>query len=1287
MPDRPHNPKAPPTSALVTDESSSFGFLRAAAHVPRIASAPRRALQPNDIFAQHYRVIQQLGQGGMGSVYRALDLRHTREVALKVVQAPNAGAVMSLRRETRALFELKHPHIVRLLEHGLTPEGLPWYTMALIEGHSLRRRMAYRMAHTEPLETPPWWTDAWDVTVSALMERESPTSRPTSSAPQTSDTTSLSTSDVEMLKLMVQLCHVLAYLHGEGLVHRDVKPENLMVQETEAGSHLVLVDFGLASPFGRGVGRERLDLVAARGGTASYMAPEQLTDPHRVDARADLYALGCMLFEILTGQRPYEAMQLDQLLDMHRHAPTPSIKALRPALPLALDDLVRHLMHANPTQRPAYALDVARRLEAFIPADTRARLPTHPLPPARTYLYRPTLIGRVDAIASLEGELRGLAAERSPTHRLCLLSGESGIGKSRLAFEVLQRAEIWGVEVMTGACRAPDLGPPDALHPLRASLQRMADQCRAGQRPASVVLEDGDAATLAPYEAALASLLGDQPPTSRHETSPRAARLRAQLALCRVFERAARHHPLLLILDDVQWADPLTLGWLGMLSRRTPDDIPLWILATCRSEAHDVRSSLESQPYVMPLGLERLSEAGIEAMVRSMLALSEVPTDIRHILFEHCEGNPLFVAEYLRTAVHAGLLQRDSQGHWALQRAAEDAWQHLELPTEIGALVQHRLRTLSGDAAHLAGVASLIGRHIDAEVLEKSAHHVITTPSTDNDPLAAVDTLLRAHILEWTHDGTLSFVHGKIREAIRRDVWERLGPNARIQGHRAIAQAMHRHPNAEAMLGDCARHWDAAGDATQARPCYLAAAEHAKDAVDFHDANVYYTRFFELQPDLTHEHVEARLSFAKILGSISELQRALTQAERGLEEARDLRREHPTLRSHSLEGRALIRLAHELHMLGHMDRALEVTREAEPHFKAANDIEGLGMCGSFLGHCYCDLGRLKEAEPPLRDALEHFRRAQVEDPVGPVLTTLALVFSRRNDHDGAEHLYKEALQHARMLGRRDREARVLGDFAGNMLNQGRPAEAIVLYEAALACHRALGNPLGESVALSDMAIVYQELGDFDRALSHYQHSLVIRRETGVLHAQAITLKNIGTVYFETGQLDAARGHLEDALAIFRHRKSRFFEGVTTTHLADVELAAGNLERCDQLLDLSIPIHQEVEHKAFEGYARLLRAAVHRRRNQLDDAERALAHGESIIEALSMPYYRALALGHRGHFELASGRSAATQLSALRPIVHDLSAAPASELGQTLARLERAEDAFQRGEPLRAGEAP
>ncbi|MFN7971923.1 MAG: serine/threonine-protein kinase [Acidobacteriota bacterium] len=417
-----------------------------------------------------FTLVRLLGAGGMGTVWEATD-DAGRRVAVKTVKVADPRLLESIRREIRVLSELVHPGIVRILADGIHDEA-PWYAMPLLPGTTLSAHIR-AAASTRPVVPGEgdWWTSRLPLPIPSTEVL--PRSAAADSPGRDCDPRPAAGGDLASTAFLVrQLCGPLAYMHGEGLVHRDLKPANVLIGP---GDVPVIIDFGLMTRFAGARSREDMDALVS-GGTAGYVAPEQLRG-ETVDARADLYALGCLFYELLTGTRPFEGHPSAVIWQHLTVEPAPPSHRAG-GVPPEIDDLVMRLLAKDPRNRIGYAEIVDRRLERFTNGAVVA--PTR----SRPYLYRAGLQGRDEplAFAGRPHRPRTRAARRlHPRLRRERRRKDtpSRRGPARRRREASSRPPAApGPPVsllLDGQCSPGGAWP---LEPMQRSLQLLADRCR-----------------------------------------------------------------------------------------------------------------------------------------------------------------------------------------------------------------------------------------------------------------------------------------------------------------------------------------------------------------------------------------------------------------------------------------------------------------------------------------------------------------------------------------------------------------------------------------------------------------------------------------------------------------------------------------------------------------------------------------------------------------------------------------------------------------------------------------
>ena len=287
--------------------------------------------------ADRYRLERPLGEGGMAIVYAAEDLRHRRQVAVKMLRPELCASLGADRflREIEIVAGLRHPHILPLYDSG-EADGLLYYVMPLVEGETLRARID--------------------------RERQLPID--------------------DALRYAREVADALAYAHARGVVHRDIKPENILIE----ADHAVVADFGIAKAVAAAGHRTALTKTGTSIGTPAYMSPEQAAGDADLDGRSDLYSLACVLYEMLAGQTPFTGVTTESLFRQHLVVPPPPVTQYRPAVPPAVSDALMRALAKSPADR----FNPVGQFSAALaqPTHTSPSAPTVPIAAARRPLRR-----------------------------------------------------------------------------------------------------------------------------------------------------------------------------------------------------------------------------------------------------------------------------------------------------------------------------------------------------------------------------------------------------------------------------------------------------------------------------------------------------------------------------------------------------------------------------------------------------------------------------------------------------------------------------------------------------------------------------------------------------------------------------------------------------------------------------------------------------------------------------------------------------------------------------------
>ncbi|MCW2586847.1 MAG: hypothetical protein JWN55_2363, partial [Frankiales bacterium] len=724
-------------------------------------------------FAGRYALGPALKRGNGVDTYLAVDTLTGTDVVLKSIEPRviHAAARLRFEHETHVLGQLTETGMTGLYDAG-TAEGRLYLVQPYVPGETLETRLTQG-----PL--------------------------PLRSA----------------LRIAIDIASALDAAHSAGVCHRDVKPANVIV-DGEGPQTVTLIDFGFArSPWLDESIRD--DLV----GTVRYLAPEAaglLAVP--ADERSDLYAVGVLLFECLVGRPPFPGPSVGDLLRQHLSMPAPELRDLGLDVPRALDAILQRLLRKEPAERyqsaAALAFDLTALMTALDRGDAEPRLVIGRRDQRRS-LTDPAFVGRDAELAGLRSFVAGLSRGAGG---LVLLEADSGGGKSRLLTETALQAGAAGVTVLHGQTVAQAAQRPFAL--LHGVAQDLATLI-AGDPS----VRDGLIARLGVSAGAAARALPSLAPALELEldedTGPEQfGEQRSVAALHQLLDSlASPERPILLVLDDCQWADRLTLRLLAEVFSSDGTPPPhLGVVAAFRSEEVAEDHPLRDLPEARSVVLGPLPPTAMAQLAESMAG--PLPQKAVSTVVRLAEGSPFMGAAVLRGLVECGALVSGAQG-WHVD---DEALRDVQTARRSAALLVRRLELLSGEALQVLSVGAVLGKEFDI------ATAVALAGAAEDAPTILEEA--RSRRLLWVDErsGRCSFFHDKIREALL----ERLDAETRRGLHGQAADDLLARGVDTREVFDLAYHLDAAGRHAAALPHALRAAALARAQHGLESAVAHY---------------------------------------------------------------------------------------------------------------------------------------------------------------------------------------------------------------------------------------------------------------------------------------------------------------------------------------------------------------------------------------------------------------------------------------------------------------
>jgi class 3 adenylate cyclase len=697
---------------------------------PSAEPTPRTPALPESLGGGRYRVQRFLGEGTRKRVYLARDTRLESDVAVAVIKLEglDAEALVRVRREAQSMGRLRdHPHVVAVFDIATdTPE--PIIVSQLMEGGAVSDLLAETEGHRLPIE--------------------------------------------RAVAIARDVCLGLDHAHRHDIVHRDLKPGNVWL-DRNGGARLG--DFGLALA----LHQSRLTQEGALVGTAAYMAPEQAVGGGS-DARSDLYAVGALLYEMVTGRPPFLGDDTVAVISQHINTEPIAPRWHNPDVPASLEVLIQTLLAKDPAERPANAGDVAEalaRIELHAPTSD-APTPREPSGPRASW---GRFVGRQQEMDQLKAALDAALSGRGG---LVMLVGEPGIGKTRLAEEFAVHARLRGAQVLSGRSYEGAVEVP--YYPFIEAFRQYVST----REDEALRSELGEAAP------DLADLVSEV--RQRFPDLPKASPIQGESDRLRLFEsatsfltNAAHTAPIVLLLDDLHWMDNPSLMMLRNLARRLAGE-RLLVIGTYRDvdldRTHPLAEALETlrrEPVYQRVLMRGLPQDDVFALL-SALAEDDADTaslEGRHNLAEalsrETEGNPFFIGEVITHLVEEGRLVKED-GRW---RARVDSGADLGIPEGVREVVGRRLSRLSDTAAEMLGLASAMPAGFTWEVIRA------VSDASEAALLDALDETLVARLLRERKDArgaVYEFQHALIRQTL----YEELSAPRRVLLHRRIGEQL-----------------------------------------------------------------------------------------------------------------------------------------------------------------------------------------------------------------------------------------------------------------------------------------------------------------------------------------------------------------------------------------------------------------------------------------------------------------------------------------------------------------
>ena len=797
-----------PGERFCGDCGKSLELAAESTSTPAPAPMPSAAL-PTSFADGRYQVRSFLGEGGRKKVYLAHDEKLDRDVAVAVIKTEGLddAGLSRVKREAQAMGKLgDHPNIVTVFDIGDDPSAgsgqasQPYIVSQYMGGGDLDKMLS---------KTP---------------DRR--------------------LSIAEAMRIAQQVQQGLAHAHERSIIHRDLKPQNIWL--TEDGTAKI-GDFGLAVA----LDQSRLTMEGMMIGTVAYMPPEQALG-RQPDARSDLYSLGCVTYEMVTGRPPFLGDDPVAIISQHINTAPVAPSWHNPEVPRALESLIMRLLAKDPAERPASAMEIPQALQAIMnTASTSTPVAADSGVNPLDRLAGGIFVGREKEMDELRA---GLEDSLSGRGRLMMLVGEPGIGKTRTSEEFATYAGLRNAQVVWGRCYEGEGAP--AYWPWVQAIRSYVHE----KEPNELMSEMGPgAADIAQVVSEVKERLPGLPAPPTLE--PDQARFRLFDSITTFLKNASLKKPMVLVLDDLHWGDKPSLLLLQFLARELRGSRIL-VLGTYRDvelrRAHPLSQTLGElgrEGLSHRITLRGLTEQDVARFVEITSGV-QPPKPLVEAVYRETEGNPFFVNEVVRLLVSDGRLEHaDSVSSWSVT-----------IPQGVREVVGRRLDHLSEECNRVLTIGAVIGREFDLKTVEKVLAQADEGRMTGDRLVEVLEEAVAARVITEVPNkvDNFSFSHALIRETL----YEELSTARRVRLHSQIADVL-EELDAEGYLPQLAYHFSEAaqgGDVEKAVSYATRAAERALGLTAYEEAAGHFERALQVMEMGGSASDEARCDLLIALG-------------------------------------------------------------------------------------------------------------------------------------------------------------------------------------------------------------------------------------------------------------------------------------------------------------------------------------------------------------------------------------------------------------------------------------
>ncbi|HEX2832222.1 MAG TPA: sigma 54-interacting transcriptional regulator [Thermoanaerobaculia bacterium] len=992
----------------------------------------------------------------------------------------------------------------------------------------------------------------------------------------------------QLYDVILQIAAGLHHIHHLGIVHLDLKPSNILVSDDGKAK---IMDFGLAIE-----SRQVFDRKIR--GTLQYMAPEVLRQD-RIDSRADLYGLGMTLYETVTGALPGYGRAPIEVIRMHLDEEIRPPSSINPRVPEPLERIIMKLLEKDPRHRFANS---AALLQAVADAAGKSAPPAELLV-GRGELFAAPLIGRkneVQQIMSLIGEARDGHGNG------VILAGAEGMGKSRIVRDVTLRAQLDGARVFCGRC-------PVNRKTIYAPFFEIFRQMVAAVNPNADVAEE-----IRRFLRPMVASAGPETSPPQHGQKYRLYNRIVQsmqdiYGFLSVGSETAGS-PLILVIEDLQWADPSTAELFSFLIGEAKQN-KLLVIGTLTLETGGEAAIESSSPNLASweqraregsfpiVRVETLNEALVLEHLQALLGQATIPEDFARWMLWESAGSPLHIRRIVDYLIAHDYLQWSPKG-WTVDMPRVHS---LRIPGGSAAILSEKVETLSAEPRALLDIAAVVGETMDLDLLTKVAELPVETVYN------AVRELVQKNLVDESSDGrTIHFPQIHLRDAIYNGMPER----RRTEVHQRVGEALEPAANdgLTQLIGQVAYHFARANDIERGTRYSIEAGDLATRSLAHEEASEFYRAALELM-DLggveEARKAEVREKLADAYYRRDDYRGAMHAYQFLL---KSIQARHPDHEGNLDIARVMKKIGKVLARRGDQDAAMTYYQSALVIFErlgATVDVAEMLNRLAWLYRMRDDLDTARETADRARQMLEKMEPTVV---YGYVKNILGLIEFAGGNWQRSREILQEAVHIGEKLGSEQLHKVASMNLGNTLWKLGECDAALQWFRRNLERSEAEGDLWDLVTAYSNVGVVEYGRGDFHAAADLFEKSLRIAEKIGSLEHEALARENLADAMEMLGRLDEAMEQYRRCLSLEGFDETRASRLSVYVPLARLTKKRGDIAKALELGQKALAAGERARDEDLIGEAAYVLASIEDERGNSEDAERYLARATQIFEA-------------------------------------------------------------------------